>query len=751
MWRFLKAAGFGCLIGTIGLLASLFHFSYQLEEDVELSWLFGLRGAIRAPADVVVVSIDRESSEQLKVSHNPDRWPRSLHAELVDKLKGAGARVIVFDVYFIEHRSSEEDGVLAQAIKKARNVVVAEPLRVKEIAAPPSSGPSGGRAHRIVEIVKPIAPIAQSALASAPFVLPRLPVRVNQYWTFQPEAGDSPTFPVVAFQFYAMPVVDDFLNLLKKVRPDRAEKLPVDGEVVNSAPGSVASIRAIRQVFEGDRYIVQEMAAELERSRILASDPIRRSLLLSLIDMYGGAARRYLNYYGPPRSLTTLPFHRALTFKADSADKKPIDLKDKVVFVGLSEILLAEKEDSFHTVFSEANGVFISGVEIAATAFANLLENKPIKPLGTLPYLGVILAWGILVGSVCRLATTTTAGLTVVGLSASYLFTAAHQFGDGVWFPLVIPLFLQAPLGFFGAVMLNYRQTNKERQNIRNALSYYVPTEVVNQLARNRIDMRRGGETVYGVCLFADAAGYTPFAERFEPGQLREVMHHYFEATFAPIHKTGGLVVDLQGDSILALWKSKQPEVKLRQQACNAALDLAKAVHDFNRRMDGFELPTRIALHAGEIFLGNIGAGEHYEYGATGDTVNTASRMDGLNKYLGTQILVSAEAISEINSFLTREAGTFLLKGKTQPVLVYELLCRREDAEERQVQACAQFAVALDLFRQRSWDEAKKKFHRSIELLGQDRLSQYYLRFCQEYLQHPPDGAWTNVVQMEEK
>jgi adenylate cyclase len=125
--------------------------------------------------------------------------------------------------------------------------------------------------------------------------------------------------------------------------------------------------------------------------------------------------------------------------------------------------------------------------------------------------------------------------------------------------------------------------------------------------------------------------------------------------------------------------------------------------------------------------------------------------MDGLNKYLGTQILVSAEVIHGLNGFLAREAGSFLLKGKTQPVVVCELLCRLQVAEELQVQAYAVFADALTAFRQRSWGEAQKYFHRCIELLGQDSLSQYYLKLCKEYLQHPPGGAWTSVIQMEEK
>jgi adenylate cyclase len=228
-------------------------------------------------------------------------------------------------------------------------------------------------------------------------------------------------------------------------------------------------------------------------------------------------------------------------------------------------------------------------------------------------------------------------------------------------------------------------------------------------------------------------------------------MHEYFEATFAPIHKNGGFVVDLKGDSILAIWKAAKPEARIRQQACDAALGLARAVDEFNQRLATLKLPTRIGLHAGELLLGNIGAGEHYEYGVTGDTVNTASRMDGLNKYLGTQILVSAEVISELKGFLTREAGGFLLKGKAHPIVVHELLCRLEDSDEKQKQACAIFADALAMFRQREWAEANKKFHRCIELIATDNLAYFYLRLCNEYLKHPPEESWAGVIAMEEK
>jgi adenylate cyclase len=274
---------------------------------------------------------------------------------------------------------------------------------------------------------------------------------------------------------------------------------------------------------------------------------------------------------------------------------------------------------------------------------------------------------------------------------------------------------------------------------------------VVDHLAENIADMRRDGQTVYGVCLFTDCAGYTTVSERFGARELSDFMHRYFAVIFEPIKQHGGLVVDLKGDAVVAVWRGAQADAALCREACHAALEIANAVGRFNKTLENFKLPTRISIHAGEIFLGNIGAADHYQYGVTGDTVNTASRMDGLNKYLGTEILVSDEVIHQVEGFMTREAGTFLLKGKAQPIRVYQLLSRTGEAEETQRKACAIFAEGLCAFRCRSWPQAMEKFEQSAGLLPGDRLSGFYLDLFERYKSHPPKEPWEGVVELEEK
>lgn len=749
--RVLKAMPLGVLVGLIGLMVSFFPFFHNLEEDTGLGLLFTLRGARPAPSDAVVVSIDKASSEHLNIPDNPDKWPRSLHARLVGKLAEAGAKVVTFDIHFLEPRVQEDDTLFAAALSKAGNVVIADALTAKEIA--PSDGASSYASElSIVKIVKPYDPFARAAVATAPFVLPRIPFKVNQYWTFQTEAGNSPTFPVVTFQLLSTEMYGEFIRLLEKVSPDQAGKLPSDMDTAIKSKGIQKLITDIRELFESDPSLSDRMLEELVRSHSESTNGRKQALLRSLINVYGGSGRRYLNYYGPPRTITTIPYYRALQV-GEGADKAlPLDLSGKTVFVGLSEKLLAERKDSFYTVFSQANGIFISGVEIAATAFLNMLADEAVKPISSFYYIVIILVWGIFVGIYCRISSLWVGASGALAVSALYLFGAESQFkAYGIWYPIVIPLFVQAPAGFFGAVVWNYVETNKERQHIRKALAYYVPDEVVDQLAKNIVDIKNSGQEVYGACLFADVAGYTTLSEQMTPQQLSDLMHKYFEATFEPVKKHGGLVVNLKGDSFLAIWKATRAEEGLRRRACLAALDVAKAVHRFNGSYDNLNLPTRVGVHSGQIFLGNIGAGDHYEYGPTGDTVNTASRMDGLNKYLGTEVLASEEIVAQINGVLTREVGKFKLKGKAQPIVVHELLGRVEEADETKKKACEVFASGLAAFRRQSWDEAAEKFLDLLKISETDGPASFYVTRCEEYKKNPPEGGWDGAIALEEK
>jgi adenylate cyclase len=751
MPRFFKAIVLGGLIGALGLGLGLAPLGHDLEESVGLELLFKLRGARQAPADVVIVSLDDVSATALGLPNDPAKWPRSHHAHLTEILAQAGAAVIAFDIIFGEARVAEHDQLFADAIQRARNVILFEYLTRETQALTDKSGSPVGHFY-LERRVPPIPALAQAAAALAPFPLPKVPVRVNRYWTFKTAAADMPTLPVVALQLFGIETYDEFLRLLGQVNPSQAAMFPPhrDASVITNIERVV---RRIRNILHNEPLTAQRMLSALQRDGVSSSDAKNRRLLTSLVRMYRSPESHYLNFYGPPGTITTVPYYQALQLRDGSLPASHrIDVDGKAIFVGLSERLRPEQKDGFYTVFSQPSGFDLSGVEIAATAFANLLEDMPIRPLQFHSYLTMIFLWGVLLGIIGHLLPTTIAIPSAMAMGVVYLTIACHQFSSiGSWYPLIIPLLLQMPCACFGTVLWKYFNTNKERQNIRKLFGYYIPNRVIDQLLRENLDFKAGNQLVYGVCLYTDAAQSASLAEKMDPQELNSFMNRYYEVVFMPIQERGGIVSDVIGDAILAIWATTQSDPSLRRQTCLAALEIASAVQQFNRASGTRRLPTRIGLHCGHMLLGSVGAVAHYEYRAVGDIVITATRIEGLNKHLGTQILVSEEGLSHVEGFLTRELGEFLLVGKSKPLVVYELLCRLEEANGQQRGLCAEFAEALDAFRKRRWEEAIEKFEKCIAHFGGDGPSLFYKKLCEQYRTNPLGEAWDGIVRLTQK
>ncbi len=325
MAKLLKACLFGLLIGIVGVVLSVVPLSRSFEEDVGLELLFQLRGVRLPPTDVVVVSIDHDSSEHLNVPDNPDKWPASLHARLTDRLVQTGAKVIIFDVHFLEARSPEEDVNFEKAIERAGNVVLADTLIAKEVSRGVMAEPRAD-ADNIVKTSKPFAPFKEAAAGTGPFVLPRIPSRVNQYWTFQQGAGDAPTFPILALQLFSSPVYEPFIQLLEQVRPNLTGQLPNDFESARTSKGLVELVRNIRELFEGDPHLAGDMLKALGHAGSHQADVKNFRQLNALIKAYGNAHSRYLNFYGPPRTISTLTYYQVLESEADATMGARIDL-----------------------------------------------------------------------------------------------------------------------------------------------------------------------------------------------------------------------------------------------------------------------------------------------------------------------------------------------------------------------------------------------------------------------------------------
>jgi adenylate cyclase len=740
-----KTVLLGTLTGILGILASCIPFVLDLEEKAGLDWLFTLRGPRSPPSDVVVVAIDKLSADTLGLPSDPVKWPRQYHAQLIDRLVKAGAAVIVLDIFFGEPRAARDDAALASAIGKAGNVILFAYTK-KEIS------PLGGRGSGEMitqRLVPPVTPIATQALALAPFPLPVFPVKVSQFWTFTPGTGDLPTVPLIALQRYAASVYPDLLELLdhslssgRRALLDSALQ-PPDGTKI------ISSMQALHAVFGNDPALAPRMTEALSGKLHSRFTPRQRRLLRALIGMYGDGESRYLNFYGPARSITTLPYVRVL--RPGEAGQQRVDLRGKAVFVGYSERLQPERLDEFFTVFSQKSGVHLSGVEIAATAFANLLENMPVRPLPMPGWFLLVFAWGALIGTVVRSLPVLPAVAATAALAGLYLGIGTVAFGHAaVWLPLMVPLFVQAPFALFGATLWHYLEVRRERENIRTAFGLYLPSAVVDRLASDTAAGRAEGELMYGTCLYSDAGHYTRLSEHMKPEALAGMMNDYYQSLFQPVREHAGIISDIVGDAMLAIWASRTPDNAMRRRAIEAALEIDDNLNRSSRPDTPQVLATRLGLHSGEILLGSIGAIDHYEYRAVGDIVNSANRIQGLNKTLGTRVLLSQEVLEGIDGFLTREVGTFLLRGKSRPLIIHELVGAQDAAGARDaVERYRLFAEGLMAFREAHWKAAIEIFTQVTAARDSDAVSRFYLDLSLRHQQHPPADDWNGVIRLD--
>jgi adenylate cyclase len=739
----LRALAIGVLTAVAGALFTASPLGARVEEWAGLGLLFQLRGPRVPPADVVVVAIDAPSAAALGLPLSPVRWPRTRHAELIDALSRGGAAVIVFDIAFDEPGSPEGDWRLAEAVRRAGTVVLAQQL-VRETAAAGDGRPVTGEVH-VERLASPIPPLAEAAAGLAPFPLPRVPVQVSRYWAFKAGAGDAPSLPVVAFHLFAREAHDALLALLREAGARPADHVPAGAAVLPRARQAEQVIRALREAVERDPATAARLRAGLDRASRPPPGSRERRLLERLVRLYAGPAAPHVDFYGPARTIRTISYDRALAGDAD--------VRGRAAFVGLSAHIGGEQRDGVHTVFSQPNGLDLSGVEVAASAFANLLEGRAVAPLSVGVQLAVVAGWGLALGLIAWHLPGIASAVLLPLLGVAYLVLAEQRFAaTGRWLPLVAPLAVELPAAVGAAMAWRYRDARRERERLSTALAYYLPPRIAEELAREIGDVRASSQLVYGTCLSTDAHQYTTLAETMEPAALAELMNRYYSVLFAPVKRHGGLVQDVVGDSMLAVWATTAPDAGLRAQACQAALDIAAAVDRFNAASGRLALPTRIGLHSGRMLLGSVGAMDHYEYRAVGDIVNTATRLEGLNKYLGTRMLVSADALGGLEGFLTRELGSFVLAGKTRPVAVHELVAEGASATARQRELCAMFAAALAAYRRRDWAEAIRLWREIQDAHGgDDGPCQFYLRLCESYVAEPPDAGWDGHVRMDQK
>ena len=335
------------------------------------------------------------------------------------------------------------------------------------------------------------------------------------------------------------------------------------------------------------------------------------------------------------------------------------------------------------------------------------------------------------------------AGMLLIAVIAYQIFLRAH-----FWFPWLI-LVVQIFTALLWSVLFNSIQLYVQNKLYEQSLALYLSPKLVKKFASNKELLRPGAKKETLTILFSDIANFTSISEGMDSDELARYMNSYFQTAVAQcIHHTDGTIVKYIVDAIFAFWNAPDPQSDHALRACEAALRFRDQPPQY---MNGQQLVTRIGLHTGVANVGNFGSTARVDYTALGENINLASRMEGLNKHLGTDILITGqtqEGASE--NITTRFAGHFRLKGFEKAVAVYELLGLRDLAEPTLAWR-ATFEQALKAFSQTDFDAAERGFRCTLEMRPGDGPAEFYLRQIAELRLHAPAPGWTGEIELKEK
>ena len=649
MRRLLRAATLGLTTGIAGLALAMIPSIAQLEDTVGLRWLFLVRGAVPPPRGVAIVTMDESSAVRLGVGQLPREWPRSMHATLVDRLVAGGASTIVFDLQFFRHSAStKDDEAFARAIERADRVVLVRRLEIVR------TGDQEAWADQ-----DPVPALAGAAAALAPAVVPDAPF-VNVFWSFvkTPHAGDVPSLAAVALQLKLIDAAGPLLRRLQQAGIREVESLAPDA-ASRRRDDLVEMMQTIRRAALEDPGTVSRVLDELDAQVDESPSDQGLTQVAALGRLYAGPDSSYLNFYGPPGAVCTVPYDLVI---GDEAGASPCPLQNAVVFVGLGtgRITRPDQEDRYHAIYGGRDEGPFSGVEIHATALANFLdgsalhEQSPGAAAATLLFAGIALGTsGYWVRTRKRrgkgaVAARAQAAGVLGALAMVYALVAYFAFTElRTIMPLATPLLFQWPIALILGLLLR---------------------PVLHQ------------EQVRVVCLVTDAADSTGLGQRLTHRRYAQLMSDYNRTLSEPVRLHGGEALPPQGDGFVAVWYQRAVDAarpadrSARLQACRAAIDISEVAERFNEAQpEGERLRTRIGITEGPVTV--FSDADRGVFEVFGDAVNVAARLRDLNVQLGTSILASQEVAHGLDDAVGIRPipDSFALKGVRQRVAVIEI------------------------------------------------------------------------------
>ena len=625
---------------TLVMLVAAFWPQVTILDRMELrtvDWRFHMRGPLSPHPDIVLVTVDEASLD--KVGKWP--WPRQLFARLTRQLTAAGARAIVYDVFFIEPEPDPAgDEAFAQALASAANVYLAgfaagpeqagdyDPdLSVREMAPAGQAETLRHWAWNEATVTKGEGLLRWAGI----YQLPDLTYPFARLARGAQGLGYTCLVQGADGIFRYTPPLGYFRHRLYPSLP-----LAVAAGLLDARPGQI-SVNFGHNLRLDDQHTVP-------------------------LDRWG---RMVINFAGKHKTYPHLPAWQILD---ESKDAAQLELEDKIVIVAITA-------EGLHDVRASPFGGLLAGGEIQATILDNILTQRflvqapPEKMLLILPFIGLAIAL------IFALLPTRQALLLALGVVAAYDWFSIWVFADR---GLIVPMFTPMLTGLVTIlVLISYRLLLEEKQRFqaRETLSHFVPTQIVSQLMEDEAAQILQGQRRIVSCLFCDLRGFTAASEQLSPEATVNLLNRYFTLMHEVIWEFDGTLDKLMGDGLMAFFNAPLEQPDHARRAVQAAIEMQRRI-EFNRAEWEFcgwgELAAGIGISTGPAVVGYITARDRMQYTAIGAQVNLAARLEELTRELDAKILVSEDTYGLLEeAFPARYLGRLAVRGFAEEVGVY--------------------------------------------------------------------------------
>ena len=612
-------------------------------------------GRLSPSSPVIVVAIDDESLRRMEPLVGRWPWPRLVHALVIDYLAAAGARAVVYDVLFAEGdrrtfmvgetewTGQESDQALVDSTRAAGMVVHAA-----------EAASSGARD-------------AQRALPVDVSVLPDRTARLGHTACVEGRPQTVLPFPALAQASAGVGhslMVYDADGPLRRVVPLVSIERPGGGPVVLPSLPLAAVLLAQgltgRDLTASPTHLrAGALDWPLMAGRLEEPDGTVRTTCRALLPWAAAAVGSDGTAALPRQSFYDLFRAQQELMEGVTPSVAPAQFRDKVVVVGVTAQGL---HDVFTTPFTEGK---MAGPEVHAQTIDAMLGGRQLVQAPRWQALGAMVALTLLVSVVGALSTVWVAGAVALVTGGAWVWGTVVTFGGGVWWPMVMPLAALA-LAFVGDLGWHYVVEGRERRKVTRLFSRYVSKAVYQQLLEAPQLAQLGGTRRFMTVLFSDMRGFTSLTERESPEAMVAQLNDYFTRMVALVFAHQGTLDKFVGDMVMALYGAPVDDEAHADHAVQTALAMVRALADLNTE--------RAARGAPPFDIGNIGSDQVMSYTVIGDAVNLGARLESLNKEYGTRIIISEATRALLRGqYDVRPLGTVTVKGKTQPVEIFEV------------------------------------------------------------------------------